>query len=232
MNIAIFVTIWATSISTNSLNNYFLGAPLAYLKEQKAVQVVEIYTPEPGDVPTMDDVPAPAIIIQIDVDDVDAAQILVQSDAFQENFIDKQGPGKGIEKINLEITEVVHYPLPGVGKPPARTAPLSFVVRYYGPVKDAAQFVDFYTKNHPPILSKFPGIRNVLCYLPLNWRSSAAINDDRLIIGNEVVFDDLTALKYALKTDILTEAQEDGSHFQKFGYSTHHAMHRERVFKR
>ncbi len=232
MNIAVFVTIWSAGISSADLNDHFSGSPLSYLKAVKAVHAVEMYTPEPGDVPVMDDVPAPAIIIQIDMETADAADTLVKSEKFQQTFMDKSSPGPGIEKINLEVTEAVHFPLAGKETPPPRTAPLSFVVRYYGPVKDLNQFVDFYTTNHPPILAKFEGIRNVLCYLPMNWRTSGEVVDESLIIGNEVVFDDLATFKAALATEVLEEAMEDTKHFQNFGYSTHHTMHRKRVYTR
>jgi hypothetical protein len=232
MNIAVFVTIWSAGISSADLDEKFRGASLDFLKSNDAVQAVETYTPEPGDVPRMDDVPAPTIIIQIDVDDAAAAETLVQSDKFQQLFIDKGAYAAAVEKINLEILEPVHFPLPGLETPPPRTAPLSFVVRYYGPVKDASHFVDFYTSHHPPILSKFEGIRNVLCYLPLDWRTTKEVSDERLIIGNEVVFDDLDALKRALQSDVLEEAIADGASFPPFGHNSHHAMHRERIYSR
>jgi hypothetical protein len=146
--------------------------------------------------------------------------------------MDKSSFDDSAEKINLEITEVVHYPLPELETPPPRTAALSFVVRYYGPVKDHPKFVDIYTSSHPQILAKFEGIRNVLCYFPLNWGASGEVKDEKMIIGNEVVFDDLAALKLALQSDVRLEAGDHSQHFQKFGYNTHHTMHRELVFSR
>jgi len=232
MTIAVFVTIWSAGMSSAELNTRILDAPLALLKTERNVNAVEIYTPESGDVPRMDESPVPTIIVQIDLDDADAAKTLVQSDKFQQVFMDKNAYPAPVEKINLEITEAVHFPLPSIAAPPPRTAPLSFVVRYYGPVRNAAEFVEFYTGHHPPILGKFPGIRNVLCYLPLDWRATGEVADDRLIIGNEVVFDDLNALNRALASDVLAEAQADGRHFQAFGESTHHALHRVRVYTR
>jgi len=47
-----------------------------------------------------------------------------------------------------------------------------------------------------------------------------------------VVFDDLATLNAALESDVLEDAREDSSHFQEFGYNSHHAMHRERVYTR
>ncbi|NKB37270.1 MAG: hypothetical protein GKR93_08880 [Gammaproteobacteria bacterium] len=233
MKIAIFVTIWSTGMSVTDLDSYFRGVPLDSLRTNDSVSSVEIYTPEPGDVPVWDDVPSPSIIVQIDLNDVEEAKALTESASFKQQFLNKKEIGPGIDELKLEITEVMNFGLPGMTEAPARTAPLSFVVRYYGPVANGQQFADFYYKNHPPILSKFPNIRNVLCYLPLGWRESGEVTDKRLIIGNEVVFDDLASLKAALATeDVLAAAKEDSSHFQEYGYSTHHAMHREFAYQR
>jgi len=87
-------------------------------------------------------------------------------------------------------------------------------------------------ENHPPIVAKFPNIRNVLCYLPLGWRDVGEVTDERLVIGNEVVFDDLESLKGALATEVTEEAIADSEQFESFGYSSHHAMHREMVYRK
>ena len=235
MNIAIFVTIWSAAISSADLNTKFLGEPLDFLKAESAVRVVEFYVPEAGDVPKMENVPAPAFIVQIDMQGSDTAKALVNSEKFQALFMDENSFGAPVDEIKLEVTEVVPFPLQGQTTPSARTAPLSFVVRYYGPIKNAAEFVDFYTKNQPPILSKFPGVRNVLCYLPLDWQNEGEVLDNRLLVGNEVVFDDLEALKAALKSDVLPAARADSMHFSKHfdvEHIIHHAMHRELVYSR
>lgn len=232
MNVAIFISIWTSGVSGTALPEYFRAEPLQWLASQEAIRSVEIYTPEPGDVPVLDDVPAPTVIVQIDVDGEDAARKLVESEEFQERFNSEQALGPGVDSIRLELTEAVHYPVAGKTEAAPRTAALSFVVRYYGPVADPAQFVEFYTENHPPILAKFPAIRNVLCYLPLGWKDSKGITDDRLVIGNEVVFDDLDALKHSMTTPILDEAMADSEQFKAYGYSTHHAMHREMIYSR
>ncbi len=232
MNVTIFMSIWSSGVSATDLSGYFRGAPLDWLKLQQGIRTVEIYTPEPGDVPILDDVPAPAIIVQIDVEAEGAARQLVKNENFKQQFTNDKSAGEGIETIRLELTEAVHYPVGAETAPVPRTAPLSFVVRYYGPVVDPVQFVEFYTENHPQILARFPAIRNVLCYLPLGWRESGAIENDGLVIGNEVVFDDLDALKHSMTTPVQEEALEDSYQFQDFGYSTHHAMHRELVYSR
>ncbi len=234
MNISVFVTIWIAGMSSMNLNNYFLDAPLAFLKSNPDILAVEFYIPEHSDkrVHEMDDVPAPTLIVQINFDSAEKSMHLTESEKFKKLFTDKQGFAKPAEKINLEILEAIHFNLPGHKAPAPRTAPMSFVVRYYGPVSDGSEFAGHYIDSHPPIMSKFPGIRNVLCYLPLDWRTMDEVKDERMIIGNEVVFDDLESFKKALASDVFIELEADAEKFEPWGYSTHHAMHREMVYSR
>ena len=174
MTIAVFLSIWSTAKSSTQLDSYFRGDALDVLRDNANVKRVEIYTPEPGDVPVMDDVPAPSLILQVDLDDAGQAQALTDSEAFREYLLDRDKIDPELQELKLELTEVRNFPLPGQDSPPARTAPLSFVVRYYGPVANAFKFADFYQRNHPPILAHFPGLRNVLCYFPLGWEETGA----------------------------------------------------------
>ena len=232
MNISIFVTIWMTAMSSVALNDHFLSEPLSLLKANKAVSAVEFYTPYTGKVPKMDDVPAPHLLMEIRVDSEAAAKALTSSAEFKKHFIEKSGMLAGASKINLDVLENVHYDIPGHKKPPARTAPFSFVVRYYGPVENAADFTDFYTTNHPPLLAKFPKIRNVLCYLPMGWRERGKLEDETLILGNEAVFDSLEDFLASAKTPVMDEVMADADMFKPFGYSSHHAMYRKLVYQR
>jgi uncharacterized protein (TIGR02118 family) len=230
MRIAIFVTIWTTQTSPADLRDYFLDRPLAFLRASTEVVSVDLFVPDTGNVALFDDGPAPALMIQIDMSDHSGVRALVESDEFRQLILAESAYGGAIDDLTLDVFETVHFAIPGQQEPPPRTAPLSFVVRYYGPTQDGTAFVRFYTENHPPILATFPGIRNVLCYLPLEWRTSGEVPDARVIIGNEVVFDDLDALNRALESDVLPRLKADGRRFAKFGYNTHHAMRRERVF--
>lgn len=232
MKVVVFVTYWSSDIDSADLNSHMLGQPLDYLKSVSGVDSVEIYTPEPGDVPKIDDIPIPTIITQIDLDSEENATTMVAADEFKQLFLDKDGFSGSIDKLNLELFEPRHYPVGSNTEPEPRTAPLTFVVRYYGPVQDVKKFVNFYTENHPPILAKFPNIRNVLCYLPLGWETAGELTDETILIGNEVVFDDLESFKAALDTDVLHEAMADADQFDPYGYSSHHAMHREMVYQK
>jgi len=232
MTIAMFTTVWAAEADQGKLRRDFLAQPLTFLKTVPEVRSVDLYAPAIGDVPQFDDGAPPALIIQIDMNNTADARTLAGAAQFQSLIAAKSAYSAPIEKVSVDILQTVHFPLPGHQTPPARTAPLSFVVRYYGPNDDVAAFVRFYTEHHPLLLATFPGIRNVLCYLPPDWQSTGKVTDSRVILGNEVVFDDLAALKRALASDVLPRLQAEGRTFAKFGSSTHHAMQRERVFTR
>jgi uncharacterized protein (TIGR02118 family) len=230
MKIAVFVTIWAAQVTPADLRSYFLDQPLAFLEGVPTVVSVDLFVPDPGDVALFDGPAAPALMIQIDFENAADAEALIQSDDFRNLVLAEAAYPAPIEKLALDVFETVHFPIPGHKTPPPRTAPLSFVVRYYGPTEDVAAFDSFYTENHPPILATFPGIRNVLCYLPLGWRTTGKVSDASMILGNEVVFDDIDALNRALESDVMTPLREDGQRFAEFGFNTHHAMQRERIY--
>lgn len=232
MGVSVFVTIWMTAYSAVALNDHFAGDPLSYLKSNPDVNAVEFYTPYTGDVPRLDDIPAPHLIVEIHMDSESAATALTSSDKFRQHFVNQTGVLSRAEKINLEVLEPLHFDVPGHETPPPRKAPFSFVVRYYGPVADAADFADFYVTNHPPLLAEFPNIRNVLCYVPPGWRKRGELTDDSLVIGNEVVFDNLEDFKAAISSDAMDAVMADSEQFKSYGYSSHHAMHREFVFQR
>ena len=234
MTISVFFTIWISSISSMDLVEDYMSAPLDLLKSSPRVNSVEFYTPEPSEerVHDMDELVPPALMVEIGVDSLEAARTLVDSDKFQQLFNNKQRFTSTPERIDLEILEKIHFALPGNDTPPPRTAPMSFVVRYYGPVRNGSDFVDYYINHHPQIAARFPGIRNVLCYMPTGWRDMDRIDDEQMIVGNEVVFDDLESFKAALASEVFSELRADGENFEKWGYSSHHAMHRELVYSR
>ena len=212
------------------LRSYFLDRPLAFLEAVPEVVSIDLYVPETGDVVLFDESTAPTLIIQIDMKNTADAEALIQSDEFRRLVLAESAYPAPVEKFAHDVFETVHFPIPDQQAPPPRTAPLSFLVRYYGPTDDEAAFVRFYTENHPPILATFPGIRNVLCYLPLDWRSTEMVSDSSTILINEVVFDDLDALNRALDSDVLPRLRADGKRFAEFGFNTHHAMRRERIY--
>ncbi|MBT6291441.1 MAG: hypothetical protein HOI98_14100 [Rhodospirillaceae bacterium] len=180
-----------------------------------------LFTPDKAEDPYVDDEAPPAVMVQIDVADVSALDALF-ADTEIRGLIEAAGPSaKG------DALEVSAFPIAGVDDPGFRTAPMSFVVRYFAPVSDENLFRSYYLENHPPIMADMPGIRNVFCYVPAEWTSSIKIPSSGCILGNEVVFDDLGGLNAALASDVRHRLRDDYKSFPvKPGPNSHYAMQR------
>ncbi|MBI3436257.1 MAG: hypothetical protein HY056_14490 [Proteobacteria bacterium] len=129
------------------------------------------------------------------------------------------------------------YPVGDDTAPAPLDAPFSYVVRYRRPADDEAAFNRNYLATHPATQAKLPGIRAIMCYLPLDdlqtvgvqCRAHGLAGADYLI-GNEVVFDDIAAFNGAMASPV---RQELRAHFHEFprltGAITHYPMTRRRL---
>ena len=124
------------------------------------------------------------------------------------------------------------YPVGGDAAPAPLTAPFSYVVRYQRPADDEPAFIANYLATHPATQSHLPGIRSIMCYLPLDGlragRADLAFAD--YMIGNEVVFDDIAAFNAAMASPVREELRAHYREFPRFtGAVTHHPMTRVRL---
>ncbi len=180
-----------------------------------------LFTPDKAEDPYVDDGAPPALMVQIDVANVDALDALF-ADTDIRTMIEAAGP-----TARADAFEASAFPISGVDDPALRTAPMSFVVRYFAPVSDKNLFRSYYLENHPPIMADMPGIRNVLCYVPVSWSNPTGMPSSGCILGNEVVFDDLDGLNAALASDVRHRLRDDYKSFPvKPGPNSHYAMQR------
>jgi hypothetical protein len=111
--------------------------------------------------------------------------------------------------------------------PPAAAADpcLTFLVTYPGPSENQALWLDHYDLHHPPIMVRFPRIREVETYRPIDWSSSLPFARDTAMQRNKVVFDSLADLIAALASPVMLEMQADTKGFPPFaGKTTHFPM--------
>lgn len=191
------------------------------LVERPEVIAASLFTPDQAEDPYVADKAPPALMLQIEVAGL-AALDAVFADADIRAALEAAGP-----TARADVFETLPAPIAGVDDPALRTAPMSFVVRYYAPVTDEKLFVEYYLENHPPIMAEMPGIRNVFCYVPLDWANPVQIPGSGCILGNETVFDSLGALNAALASDVRHRLREDYISFPVLpGPNTHYAMQR------
>jgi|EndMetStandDraft_5_1072996.scaffolds.fasta_scaffold219665_1 hypothetical protein len=123
------------------------------------------------------------------------------------------------------------YPVAGESEAGALRAPFSYVVRYDRPAEDEAAFVANYIASHPTTQADLPGIRSVICYLPLDRLNGTSLPAAPYMIGNEVVFDNIADFNVAMASPVREELR---AHFRQFppfsGAVTHHPMTRTRLY--
>jgi uncharacterized protein (TIGR02118 family) len=133
-------------------------------------------------------------------------------------FLHVDGPAGQHEKLQVWADEVFG------------PAPLSFVVRYYPPIEKERAFNAHYFDHHPPIMAKFPRIRNILCYVPIDWQDANQVTPSRSFLGNEIVFDSIEDLNAALASEVRHDLRADYRLFPPHeGENSHHAMHRRAI---
>ena len=135
-------------------------------------------------------------------------------------------PCGGNLQVTAEAFTVRHFPLLD-GSTSTQRAPVSFVVRYYPPIENEKAFNQHYFAHHPPIMVHFPRIRNILCYVPIDWQDANHVTPSNSFLGNEIVFDSIEDLSAALASDIRHDLRADYYLFPPHeGANSHHAMHR------
>jgi uncharacterized protein (TIGR02118 family) len=176
--------------------------------------------------PLVDDGPGPLLIAMLAFAHADALHAAIASAALAAPLARLPA---GVRAVG-EAMECRHYPVGDATAPGSLRAPFSYVVRYHRPAEDEAAFIANYVATHPPTLARLPGIRNVMCYFPLDRSNPTGLAKARYMLGNEVAFDDVAAFNRAMASPV---RQELRAHFRAFppfaGANTHYPMLRRRV---
>jgi hypothetical protein len=176
--------------------------------------------------PLVDDGPGPLLISMLAFTDERALGKAIASAAFAQSLARLPD---GVRAAG-EAMECRHYPVGDATAPPELRAPFAYVVRYHRPAENEAAFIANYVATHPPTLARLPGIRNVMCYFPLDVPNPPGLAKANYMLGNEVVFDDVAAFNRAMASPV---RQELRAHFRAFppfsGANTHYPMLRTRL---
>jgi uncharacterized protein (TIGR02118 family) len=108
---------------------------------------------------------------------------------------------------------------------PAGSSPCTYLVAYYGQTEDLNAWHRHYIAHHPPIMGRFPGIRQIEIHTCIDWCSALPFRRGDAFQRNKVVFDDQAALTAALNSPVRHEMRADFKDFPKFsGANTHYPM--------
>ena len=211
-----------------ALQNWFVAGPRQALAELAGLSCFDLYMPAqgPSHDPYNHDGAGPAMMLMLDfasrgdlaaaVNDGKVAAALAPLPA---GF---SATGAAFERR--------FYPVGEETRPALLEAPFSYVVRYHRPADDEAAFIQNYLDTHPVTQARLPGIRSIMCYLPLDDLRATELAPANYMIGNEVVFDDIAAFNGAMASPVRQELREHYHEFPRFtGANTHFPMTRTRL---
>jgi hypothetical protein len=192
---------------------------------------VDVYTPFDGHThdPYNNDGRGPLMMLMLDFATIDALAAAITGGRLAAPFV----LARGITAAGTAF-ERRFYPVGEDATPTPLQAPFSYVVRYHRPADDEAAFVKDYLASHPPIEARLPGIRAIMCYLPLNQPPDrdlrGALPSADYMIGNEVAFDDAASFNIAMASPVREELRAHFRALPRFaGANTHYPMLRRRL---
>jgi uncharacterized protein (TIGR02118 family) len=231
MTISYFLVYSGPAEAGDAVRKWLRGAPAALFKAAPGLEHLDIYEPEKSvSDPYLHDGAPPLAQLQAGFRDKAALEALLGSPAYRSTVVaPSPAPPDKVTAVH-DAMEQRFYPVAGEAKAGPLKAPVSYVVRYQRPADNEAAFIEHYVSHHPQIQARFPGIRSIMCYVPIKWTDPTPITPASYMLGNEVVFDSLDALNASLNSPVRHELREDFKTFPKFsGKNTHYPMRRTRL---
>lgn len=231
MTISYFLVYSGAPEFGDAVRAWLKGAPASLFKAAPGLESLDLYTPErTAKDPYLHDGPGPLAMLQAGFRSRQELEAFLGSPAFRATVIAPSPAPPDKVTVVHDAMEQRFYPVTGETRPGPLTAPISYVVRYQRPADNEAAFIAHYVAHHPQIQARFPGIRSIMCYVPIQWTDPTPIAPAGYMLGNEVVFDSVDALEGSLNSPVRHELREDFKKFPNFtGRNTHYAMRRTRL---
>ncbi len=180
-----------------------------------------IYTPSDTSDPYLDDGPPPQLVLQLYFDDIAALEAAL-------------APGGHLQQLGaLNMTDarqqamlIRRFPVPDpVFCTSPNEQPCTYLVAYEGSADDLPAWLAHYIDDHPPIMTRFPGVRQVEVYTCMDWCGGLPCPRVAHMQRNKVVFDSPAALTAALNSSVRHEMRAAFHRFPSFtGPITHFPM--------
>lgn len=229
MTIAHFLIFTTDPSAADESHAHYPEQEISALITIPGVERIDRYEPtEFADDPYDDDRQGQVLTIQTSYRDIASLEQGLASAEFR-HLVNVVSAGS-VYKLTHDAMEMVFYPVADESEPREWTSPISYVVRYHYPADDVRGFIDYYTGHHPQIERRFPGITSIMCYLPIKWHDPTDLPLLGYMLGNEVVFESVEDMGYALNSPVIEEMSADFEQFPTFqGCHTHYPMYRRRV---
>jgi hypothetical protein len=186
-----------------------------------ALQQGLIFRPSSTSDPYLDDGPPPQLALQLYFDDIAALEAALAPDGHLRRLDALDGVG-----TTQQAMLVRRYPVPDPAfRTPSGELPCTYLVAYEGAADDLPAWLSHYIADHPPIMARFPGIRQIEIYTCIDWCGGLPWPRVAHMQRNKVVFDNQAALTAALDSPARHEMRASFHRFPSFtGPITHFPM--------
>jgi hypothetical protein len=186
-----------------------------------------IYTASSTHDPYLHDGPPPQLVLQLYFDDIAELEAAVARDG---HLYAIAASGAMPSLHNADIAQqamlVRRFAVPDpIFQTPPGELPCTYIVAYEGKAEDLHAWHTHYIADHPPIMARFPGIRQIEIYTCIDWCSGLPWQRVEHMQRNKVVFDNQAALTAALNSPVRHEMRAAFAGFPTFtGPITHFPM--------
>lgn len=185
-----------------------------------------LHSPGTTSDPYLHDGPSPALAVQLYFDDIAILEAAAAPGGHLQ-ALPAALPSLDGAAATQQAMLVRRFPVPD---PSFRTSPgqahATYLVAYQGVAEDMNAWLSYYVAHHPPIMARFPGIRQIEICSRLDWCGFLPYPRVEHMQRNKVVFDGAAALTAALNSEVRHEMRRDFVNFPRFsGANTHFLMH-------
>jgi hypothetical protein len=182
------------------------------------------FTPAATDDPYLNDGPAPVLTLQFYFPDVASLETALADGGALHGILspDAFPTLAGAEATQQAMLARV-FPVANAQTP---TFPCcTYLVSYEGEAEDTPAWLGHYLANHPPLMVRLPGLRELELYTRLDWCGTLSARRVAHLQRNKVVFEDEVALRAALNSPVRHEMRADFHKFPPYaGPVTHYPM--------
>ncbi len=181
----------------------------------------EMHTPAvASDIYTADG-PSPQLALQLYFDDLVELEAAIAAKGHLRALADRRALSSlAGAKATHQAMYARHFPIAGsaAGAQPR----CSFLVHYPGPADDFNLWFNHYVASHPPIMRRFPEIRQIEILSRVDWIDAMPFERADHMQRNRVVFDSPEALTAALQSPVRHEMRQDYHRFPPFKGGSFH----------
>jgi hypothetical protein len=183
-----------------------------------------IFTPSSTSDPYLNDGPPPVLGLQLYFNDISLLEAALAKDGYLQALAgyDALCAADAAQQAML----VRRFPVPDpTFRTPLGELPCTYLVAYEGAADDHHAWLAHYIASHPPIMARFPEIREIEIYTRIDWCGFLPWPRVEHMQRNKVVFDSPAALTAALNSPVRHEMRADFAKFPPFtGPNTHYPM--------